>query len=95
MGSYRPDRSDPHYQEYLILEDEVLGLVRRLEKVHQDRYQADARDSSLQSLSKLISDAHSTLGKADAAVHGLLPVSDTSWCLESTKRALQNALTGF
>lgn len=79
------DANNQHYAEYLQLEGEVLFLVSEVERLVEPLTTLDplarrARTS--------LAAARSTVGKANAATLGLLPIDDTNWCLESSHRDL-------
>lgn len=79
---------DRHYAEYLALEAAVLALVHEVEQLVAPRIALDPLDPLAQRALAILAAARRTVGKADAAAHGLLPVADTDWCLESTHRDL-------
>jgi hypothetical protein len=88
--------NDPHYAEYLALESVVLALVREVEDRAALRLTLDPLDPLAHRALTVLVEARRTVGKANAAALGRLPVADTDWCLESTHRdlvAVRTALT--
>jgi hypothetical protein len=77
-----------HLEEYLRIEAEILGLIGELtirlgeNTVHGPKCQYET----------IIKAAYETLGKAQAAVAGVLPTWDTDWDLYSTKKSLKESL---
>jgi hypothetical protein len=77
-----------HLEEYLIIEAEILGLIGELvirlgeHTFHKPKCQYETT----------IKAAYETLGKAQAAMAGVLPIWDTDWDLYSTKKSLKDSL---
>lgn len=80
--------NDRFYAEYLALEASVLALVAEVELLVAPRVSLDPLDPLAQRALTILAAARRTVGKANAAALGLLPVADTDWCLESTHRDL-------
>lgn len=79
---------DPYYAEYIELEKDVLALVDEVEQLIAPRIALDPVDPLAHRALSALVEARRTVGKANAAFLGLLAVSDTDWCLESTHRDL-------
>jgi len=89
--------NDHHYAEYLALESAVLALVSEVEDRAAHLLTLDPLDPLAHRALAVLVEARRTVGKANAAALGLLPIADTDWCLESAHRdlvAVRSALAG-
>lgn len=86
------EQTDPFYIEYLELESSVLDMITQTESRLSLRALGDQDDPIATEARRAVARARITVGKADAAVRGQLPIGDTDWCLESTKLELVSVL---
>jgi len=86
------EQQDQFYAEYLEMESSILDMITQIESWLSlnalDGQDSHAATEALRAIAR----ARITIGKADAALRGQLPVGDTDWCLESTLRDLTSAL---
>lgn len=86
------EQQDPFYAEYLEMESSILDMITQIEScLSLNALDGQDNHAATEAL-RAIARARITIGKADAAVRGQLPVGDTDWCLESTLRDLTSAL---
>lgn len=86
------EQNDPFYIEYLEMESSILEMINQIESRLSLRALNDQDDPVAAEARRAIARARITVGKADAAVRGQLPIGDTDWCLESTKLELVSVL---
>lgn len=86
------EQNDPFYAEYLEMESRILGMITQIESDLSSRALGEQDDHAANEALRAVVRARITIGKADAAVRGQLPVGDTDWCFESTLRDLTSAL---
>lgn len=89
------EQNDPFYAEYLEMESSILEMINQIESRLSLRALNDQDDPVATKALHVVAQARITVGKADAAARGQLPIGDTDWCLESTIRDLESALNTF
>lgn len=89
------EQNDPFYAEYLEMESSILEMINQIESRLSLRSLSDQDDPIATKALHVVTQARITVGKADAAARGQLPIGDTDWCLESTIRDLKSALNTF
>ena len=91
-GNPVSEQNDPFYAEYLEMESRILDMITQIESVLSSRVLGEQDDHAANEAVRAVVQARITIGKADAAVRGQLPVGDTDWCFESTLRNLTAVL---
>jgi len=86
------EQTDPFYAEYLAMESSILDMITQIESRLALRVLDGMEDHTATEALRAVARARITVGKADAAVRGQLPIGDTDWCFESTMRELVFAL---
>jgi hypothetical protein len=76
------------FKEYLRIEAEILSLVNQLEAGLGEGGHCEPGCQA----SVVLKSAYTTLGKAQAAAAGVLPIWDTDWDLYSTQESLRKAV---
>lgn len=76
------------FKEYLRIEAEILSLVNQLEA---GRGEGEHCGPGCRA-DVVLKSAYTTLGKAQAAAAGVLPIWDTDWDLYSTQESLRQAV---
>ena len=91
-GNPVSEQNDTFYAEYLEMESRILDMITQIESVLSSRVLGEQDDHAADEAVRAVVQARITIGKADAAVRGQLPVGDTDWCFESTLRDLTAVL---
>jgi hypothetical protein len=87
------EQNDPFYAEYLEMESSILEIINQIESRLSLHALDDHDEPTATKALRVVAQARITVGKADAAAHGQIPIGDTDWCLESTIRDLKSALS--
>lgn len=81
------DESSEDFKEYLRIEAEILLLVEKLET----RRGGESPCGPECTVGDVAKSAYETIGKAQAAAAGVLPIWDTDWDLYTTLESLRRA----